>query len=98
MNTKETKYYCDKCRAKLPTYANAVKIQTRVDKGMAWSRLLVTIEHHHGVHNDGKTEKADLCKKCTLMLLGDALARVRQGERVSAGVDAIGMLKFNQPF
>lgn len=98
-NTK-VEYFCEKCGKKLPTYSNHINICTPLTKEWdnPWSRLHITIEHHHGFHNDGKTEQADLCQKCVIFLLADALKRVRSGERVSKGVDSSDMLKFNQPF
>lgn len=94
-----TRYDCDNCGKKLPTSGNRVVIQTEKSEGpIGWSRLQVTIEHHHGSHNDGETEKADLCKKCTVALLEDALKRVKKGERMSEGVETSRMLGFNEPF
>lgn len=39
------------------------------------------------MHNDSTTDRAELCKTCTLKLLGDAMARIRKGERATAGVE-----------
>lgn len=98
-NHSETKYACDKCRKRLPTHSNHVAIGTTLsDESIGWSRLRVVIEHRHGSHNNGKVNRADLCKKCVIALLTDALNRVKKGERVSAGIDTIDMLKFNQTF
>lgn len=55
--------------------------------------------NYHGAHNDGKQEPADLCKSCVIFLLEDALDRVRsKNERISAGVESVDMLKFNQVY
>jgi hypothetical protein len=98
-STRE-EYCCDKCGKKLPTHGNQVAIQTDLTKEWdnPWSRLRVTIEHRHGMHNDGKTEVADLCKKCATDLLTNALKQVKSGVRMSAGIDSTEALKFNQPF
>lgn len=81
-------YFCDKCGSKLPTFMNQMVIVTDVGQhSSSWSRLHVIIEHHHGSHNNGKTEKADLCQKCAITLLEDALQRVKAGERMTAGVE-----------
>lgn len=94
-STPLTEYSCDNCGRVLPSASNHVVINTdiRTDSA-AWSRLRVTVHHHHGSHNDGNVHPADLCKSCAVALLTDALARVREGERVSAGVDAIEMQRF----
>lgn len=95
----EMKYHCDRCGKKLPTDSNSIAIvSSNSEKSICWSRLRVTIEHHYGSHNDGKVDPADLCKPCTVKLLSNALTRVKKGERMSAGVESIDMLKFNQPF
>lgn len=97
--TTEEKHHCDFCGKKLPTYSNSLVIVTsKSEQSIGWSRLRVTIEHHHGSHNDGEKNPADLCKRCAIKLLTDAIARVKKGERVSAGVEESVMLKFNQPF
>lgn len=95
----QERYRCDNCGKSLKTHDNHVVIQTEKEgyetTGSAyWSRIRVVIEHHHGVHNDGKKEKADLCKKCTIEILKDALARVRKGERMSKGIESIEKLGF----
>lgn len=92
-----TVYFCDKCGTALQGSSNHVVINTNVrDLSPAWSRLRITIEHHHGSHNDGTTEPAALCHRCAVLLLTDALARVTAGERVSAGVDRVELLNFNE--
>lgn len=95
----EEKYYCDNCGNKLKSFRNSITIVTeKNDENIGWSRLRVVIEHHHGSHNNGETDPADLCQKCTIELLEDALKRVKKGERASKGVESSDMLKFNQPF
>lgn len=98
MSSTTTEHHaCDNCGRDLPTWSNHVAIQTEKVKGpIGWSRLRVTIEHHHGAHNDGEVSRADLCKPCAVLLLENALARVKKGERVSAGIDTIDMLTFNK--
>lgn len=91
----ETKHACDNCEKQLTTHSNHVVIQTSKDENSyGWRRLRVTVELHHGVHNDGTQELADLCQQCAIKLLEDALKRVRAGERSSAGVEEIEMCKF----
>lgn len=75
-------------------------IQTELGEndGPVWSRLRVTFEYHHGVHNDSKEGPADLCQECAVKLLTDALKRVKAGERLSAGVENIDKTGFNKIF
>lgn len=95
----EQKFTCDRCGKSLPTYNNTIAIVTsNRERSIGWSRLRVTIQHHHGSHNNGKTESADLCQKCAVFLLNDAAQRVEKGERLSAGVETERMLKFNEAF
>lgn len=95
-STTETKHHCDKCEKKLPDSSN-VMIQTSISEvSHAWSRLRLTIEHRHGFHNNSKIDPADLCQSCTIALLTDALKRVKNGERVSAGVEQSTMQKFEK--
>jgi len=82
-----TSYHCDKCGKKLKTCDNELEIVTSLSESAYWCRLHLTITHKHGMHNNGNTEPADLCKTCAVELLADALKRVRAGERVSAGVN-----------
>ncbi len=88
MTSQTTSYHCDKCGKKLRTCDNSLEIVTSVSESLCWSRLSVKIEYSHGVHNDGTTEQADLCKPCAVALLADALKRVKSGERMTAGVDS----------
>lgn len=94
----QTEYSCDRCGKSLSTYSNDLDICTSLQEGTTsyWARLHVKIEHHSGMNNNGSHRPADLCKTCTELLLRDAARRVHEGERVSAGVRTIEMLKFNQ--
>lgn len=100
--TTETKYSCDRCGKRLPTFNNHIVIQTNKngddDYRTYWERFRVTIEYHHGVHNNGERGPADLCQPCAVALLTDALKRVKDGERLSEGVESSHMLKFNEAF
>lgn len=87
MRTETTTYSCDKCSKLLRSSANAVNIVTTLRDTRYWSRLHVRIEHSHGVDNSVKTEQADICKECAVLLLKDALKRVQEGERASAGTE-----------
>lgn len=89
MKTQHTTYACEKCSKKLKSNQNAINIRTSLSENGYWSRLHVKIEHIHGVHNDATTEPADLCKACTIQLLTDALKRIRNGERATAGTEGI---------
>ena len=96
-------YNCDKCGKKLPTFNNYVEIVTELhgydtDGSTYWERLHVVIERRYGVHNNGETDKADLCQKCAITILEDTLKRVKKGERLSQGVETSRMLKFNEAF
>lgn len=86
--TVET-HACDKCGRKLKTHQNTLNIVTSLREGGYWSRLHVSVTHRHGVNNDGREEKAKLCKSCAIKLLEDALARVRKGERATEGSEAV---------
>lgn len=66
-----------------------LNIVTSIFEGNSWNRLHVTIKHHHGMNNGAKTEPANLCKNCTVILLEDAVKRVRAGERASEGTEEI---------
>jgi hypothetical protein len=88
MKTEHVTYSCDKCSLPLKT-SGGLNIRTSLKEDGYWSRLHVRIEHRHGLHNNGKSEAAELCKGCTLDLLEDAVRRVRFGERVSAGTEGI---------
>ena len=93
-NSIET-YSCDKCGKRLKSYQNSLDIVTSLHEGSCWSRLHVKILHRHGVHNDAEQEDADLCKSCAVKILSDALARVKRGERATAGAGAIEEQKWD---
>lgn len=92
---KETKYYCDKCNETLNSYRNSLNIRTSLSEKSYWKRLHIVIKHISGVHNDSETRDAELCKKCAIELLKDAIKRVISGERMSAGVENIEMGKWS---
>lgn len=70
----------------MKTCNNNLAIVTEQESfGQTWSRIRVKIEHSHGIHNNGETKNADLCKKCAIFLLEDAINRIKKGERATAG-------------
>jgi hypothetical protein len=83
-----TVYNCDKCNKRI-TYSSCLDIMTSLTEAVCWSRLHVRIIRIHGIHNDANYDKAFLCKKCTMMLLKDALERVEKGERTTKGTEEI---------
>ena len=87
MKRQVEKYACDNCGAPLlgPSPLNIVT--SKSEASMAWSRLHVKIEHRHGYHNNADTEDADLCRRCADILLTDALERIRNRKRASAGTE-----------
>lgn len=88
-STQSTKYHCDNCGKTLKNCDNNLEIVTyKDDSSYHWSRLRVKIEYSHGCHNDGETDDADLCKKCALLLLNDAIKRIEKGERATAGAES----------
>lgn len=89
-----TTYYCDKCGKKLKTCNNEMTITTSLSENMCWARLHLQIIHISGVHNNGETKQAELCKACAVALLEDALKRVRAGERSSKGWESSDMEKW----
>lgn len=90
MKQSHVTYSCDKCHAKLKTDENTLDIVTSLTEGGGyWSRLHIRVTHIHGIHNDATTEKAELCKQCTVELLLDAVKRIRAGERATAGTEGI---------
>lgn len=92
---QETKYFCDNCGKSLKTCNNSINIVTQKDDSNThWSRLRVRIEYSHGCHNDGKTDDADLCQKCAILLLEDAFKRVKKGERASEGTESADQKEF----
>lgn len=91
-----TKYHCDYCGKELPTFENSLNIHTSINESnIGWSRLHVKIQNHHGSHNDGKTNDADLCQSCAIKLLSDALEKVKNGVRASKGTESIYEEKWN---
>ncbi len=94
--TPPDEYFCDRCHKKLLTCDNHVIIVTPLDEhNVAWSRLRVIIQHHHGSHNNGEIELADLCQDCARILLDNATKRVESGERTSEGVESPEMKRFS---
>lgn len=84
-----TKYFCDMCKSKLKTCHNTMSIVTsKSESDHYWERLHVKIALVHGAHNDCETEDAELCQQCAIRLLTDALKRVSNGERATAGVES----------
>lgn len=84
-------YSCDLCGKKLETYNNKLNIVTEIREENPWMRLHVRIIRRHGMHNDITEESAELCKDCVVKLLTDAVKRVKEGERATAGVESIEM-------
>jgi len=80
------KHYCDNCGKSLKHFDNSLEIVTSKQEDNPWMRLHVKIERHSGVHNESEEQDADLCQKCAVRLLADAVRRVKAGERVSKGV------------
>ena len=85
----QSKYHCDNCGKKLagPSCLNIVT--SKSEQSLGWARLHVAVQLISGAHNDSQTSDADLCKKCAIKLLSDALRRVRGGERATAGTEEI---------
>jgi len=86
---QSVKYSCDNCGKQLKTFSNQLNIVTSKNESTCWRRLHVRIQEVSGVHNDAKTRNADLCKKCAILLLEDAVKRIKNGERATAGVEEI---------
>jgi hypothetical protein len=93
-STTHTKHHCDNCDKKLPDESHVTIVTSKSEESYCWSRLRVIIEYYHGAHNNGTIDPADLCQLCAVALLTDALKRVKAGERSSAGVDDVEMVKF----
>jgi hypothetical protein len=88
-SSTSTQYHCDNCGKKLPTCSNHVTIvTTKNEANIGWERLEVTIIRHHGSHNDGNRDSADLCQECAQKLFQDAANRVEAGERSSIGSES----------
>lgn len=88
MKIKETKFYCDRCQIIVSSSSSLDIVTSLNEESIAWSRLHVNIILRSGCHNDSTKEDADLCKRCVIDLLEDALKRVRTGERATAGVES----------
>jgi len=90
-------YNCDRCGKKLKTCNNDMDIVTKKEvSGNWWERLHVQIIYHHGIHNDATREDADLCRDCAILLLQDAIKRIRKGERRSAGSGEVDEQKWEE--
>lgn len=97
MKTDYVRYSCDRCERTLDGFANELTIVTSLSEAnLGWSRLRVTVLRHSGMHNDASLKPADLCQKCAIFLLEDALERVRQGERASVGVESTSVEHFSR--
>lgn len=93
MSSQEEKtYFCDLCSKKLKTYSNNLNIKTSLSEDTVWSRLHIFIKHYSGIHNDVDIRDADLCKKCAIDLLKNAIERINKNERVSKGAEDIDEL------
>lgn len=87
------KFYCDNCGKAVP-WQSTLDIVTQKCDDNPWSRLHVNIIHAHGFDNDSKHEPANLCKKCAMILLTDAVERIKKGERASEGTEEVDMMKW----
>lgn len=85
---EEIKFTCDNCHKRLKGSSNLNIVTVKSDSSF-WHRLHVRIQDVSGFHNDSKTRDADLCKPCTILLLKDALKRVKAGERATKGTEEI---------
>lgn len=86
---EQVSYRCERCDKKLQHDHSHLDIVTSISEHGHWSRLHVQILHRHGVDNRVTVEPADICKDCALGLLGDAIKRIKRGERASAGTEDI---------
>ena len=85
-----TKYTCDHCGKALPTFKNNLDIAiSKSESNIGWSRLHIKIEHHHGSHNDGQRDDADVCQECAIKLLTNALEQVKKGVRATQSTESI---------
>ena len=83
---------CDNCRKRVSSYSTLDITTKEYEQGAGWQRLHVRITCKSGYHNSvSRGTDADLCQKCAIKLLADALKRVRLGERASAGVESSEM-------
>jgi hypothetical protein len=83
----ETKYSCDKCGKRVNSQSS-LDIMTSLSEDDLWSRLHVRIVRIWGMHNNANYERAMLCKNCTIVMLEDALARAKNGERATEGTES----------
>jgi len=83
----EEVYSCDLCSKKLDGH-KSLNIVTEIRDDTYWERLHLRVINQSGVHNDSDDREADLCKKCAVRLLTDALKRVKAGERATAGTES----------
>ena len=86
---------CDNCGKKLKTCNNHLNIVTSKSESCVWRRIHVKIENVSGVNNNAETRNADLCQKCAVQLLKDAIKRIESGERVSAGMGHVDQQRWN---
>lgn len=82
-------FSCDNCGKDLPTSKNQMNICTSKSEDLFWRRLHVKIELRSGVNNVANTDNADLCQDCAIVLLTDALKRVKKGERATKGTESM---------
>ena len=89
-------YFCDNCGKKVlhGSNLNIVTDKSENEYSQSWERLHVVIIRKHGMHNDGVEDNANLCKKCAVILLEDALKRVKKGERASKGTESSNLEKW----
>jgi hypothetical protein len=66
-----------------------MNICTSKSEDLFWRRLHVKIELRSGVNNVANTDNADLCQDCAIVLLTDALKRVKKGERATKGTESM---------
>lgn len=80
---------CDNCGKSLPSYMAQLNIVTPKQEDNPWKRLHVLIKTRTGYHNRSEESNSDLCKKCAIALLEDAVKRIKLGERTSPGVEEV---------
>lgn len=95
MKSETIHYNCDNCDRTLKTGDNELNIMTSKSESSYWKRLHLRILVKSGMNNDCTEEDADLCKKCAIDLLEDALRRVKSGERTTAGTASIDAEKWH---
>jgi hypothetical protein len=82
-----TVYTCDSCGKSLGGPGSLNIVTSLSGENLLWSRLHVGIVKRSGMHNDATEEGADLCQKCAIVLLANAIRRIRAGERASKGAE-----------